>query len=108
MNTYSENNHEVRFADGEDRRDLRVTPTTMESDTPLDPQGRRQQADSSDQPVAPKQDIVGDHSRRIELTGGPRPKHGISGGSPRFDRKTRRILLVLVLALGVGAVAPFA
>jgi membrane fusion protein (multidrug efflux system) len=108
MNTHHENNHEVQFADGEDRRDLRVTSTAMEPHIWLDPEGRRQEADSSDQPQAPKQDIVGDHTRRIELTGGPGREHRNPGGSLGFKRKTRRILLGLLLVLGAGAVAPFA
>jgi biotin/lipoyl-binding protein len=108
MNPHHENNHEVQFADGEDRRDLRVTSTAMEPHIWLDPEGRRQEADSSDQPQAPKQDIVGDHIRRIELTGGPGREHRNPGGSLGFKRKTRRILLGLLLVLGAGAVAPFA
>jgi membrane fusion protein, multidrug efflux system len=45
---------------------------------------------------------------RIELPDGPRRKSATSGGSPWYRRSTKRVGLLVLLVLAVGAVLPFA
>jgi multidrug resistance efflux pump len=42
------------------------------------------------------------------LPDGPERKPGPSGGSPGYRRTTKRVLLLVLLVLAVGAVSPFA
>ena len=54
-----------------------------------------------------KQNPDDESYRRIELPGAPERERGASGGGPRFNHTTRRVLLVALLVIAVGAVAPF-
>src|SRR3984957_18875249 len=105
MNTDLKNNAEERFANGNDRRDLRVASTTPPLDLQFNPEDLRKRADSSERPLALDQDSAAERTRRVELPEGP--TDGASGGSPRFNRRTKWILLGL-LALAAAAIAPFA
>ena len=93
-NSY-ENNDETRFADGQSYRDLRDGPGPTQADP-----GDHLEAllDNFDQP-----------NRRIELPDLTDTKQqGTSAGSPRFRYTSKRVALVVLLVLALGALAPFA
>ena len=98
VNTSIEDNGGKQFADGQNNRDLRVDLETRDLDPQLDP-GRLE---------AFKQNPDDESYRRIELPGAPERERGASGGGPRFNRPTRRVLLAALLVIAVGTVAPFA
>jgi membrane fusion protein (multidrug efflux system) len=70
--------------------------------------GEGQQTDLSDPLEALRRDSDEVLERRIELPDGPGRKSGTSGGSPWFRRITKRVVLLVLLFLAVGAVSPFA
>jgi membrane fusion protein, multidrug efflux system len=95
MRNSAENNDETRFADGQSYRDLRDGPGPTQADP-----GDHLEAllDNFDQP-----------NRRIELPDLTDTKqHGTSAGSPRFRYTSKRVALVVLLVLALGALAPFA
>jgi len=102
MNNISGNNGEVQFANGQISRDLRVSSENL-----------LERADSSDPLEALRRDSDEVIERRIELTDGLERKSGSSGGSPSggsrwYRRITKRVVLLVLLVLAVGAVSPFA
>jgi membrane fusion protein, multidrug efflux system len=97
VNTFIEDNGGKQFADGQNNRDLRVDLEARDLDAQLDP-GRLE---------AFKQNPDDESYRRIELPGAPARERGASGGGPRFNRTTRRVLLAALLLIAVGTVAPF-
>jgi membrane fusion protein, multidrug efflux system len=97
MDGFIENNDEVQFAKGQKSRDLRTGSR--------DP---NKQTDSSDGLQALRRDSDEILERRIELPDGPGERSGTSGGSPWYRRITKRVLLLVLLVLAVGAVSPFA
>jgi membrane fusion protein (multidrug efflux system) len=106
MNDIIEDNDEDQFANGKTNRDLRASSAAAELETQLDVEDLRERADSNDRLEALRKDSGEDLDRRIEL---PRAtgKFGTSGGSPWFRRITKRVLLVVLLVLALGAVSPF-
>jgi membrane fusion protein, multidrug efflux system len=102
MNNIIGNNGEVQFANGQISRDLRVSSENL-----------LERADSSDPLEALRRDSDEVIERRIELTDGLERKSGSSGGSPSggsrwYRRITKRVVLLVLLVLAVGAVSPFA
>ena len=104
MNNIVENGKKYTFANGQSTRDLRDNST----DTQTDLEDLREHADSSDGLEALRKDSDEDLERRIELPDRIDGKRGTSGGSPLFSRSSKRILLLAMLILALGAVAPFA
>ena len=95
MKNSFENNDETQFADGQSYRDLRGGPGTTQADSGDHLKALRE---NSDQP-----------NRRTELPDVTDTKqHGTSAGSPRFRRTSKRVALVVLLVLALGALAPFA
>ena len=82
---------------GESSRDLQVSSRDLNEST-----------DSRDGLEALRRDSDEDLERRIELPDGAEGEFGTSGGSPWFRHITKRVLLVVLLILAVGAVSPFA
>ena len=102
MNNFIGNNGEVQFANGQSSRDLRVNSENLLEWT-----------DSIDPLEALRKDSDEVLERRIELPDGPGRKSGSSGGSPSggsrwYRRITKRVVLLVLLVLAVGAVSPFA
>ncbi len=102
MNNIIGNNGEVQFANGQISRDLRVNSENL-----------LERTDSSDPLEALRRDSDEVIDRRIELPNGPGRKSGNSGGSPSggsrwYGRITKRVVLLVLLVLAVGAVSPFA
>jgi membrane fusion protein (multidrug efflux system) len=97
MNKFVENNGEVQFANGQSSRDLRIISGDLHERT-----------DSSDPLEALRSDSDEVLERRIVFPDGPERKSGTSGGSPWYRRITKRVLLLVLLVLAVGAVSPFA
>jgi membrane fusion protein, multidrug efflux system len=91
------NNGEGQFANGQSSRDLRASSENL-----------HEQTDLSDPLEALRRDSDEVLERRIELPDGPGRKSGTSGGSPWFRRITKRVVLLVLLFLAVGAVSPFA
>jgi membrane fusion protein, multidrug efflux system len=91
------NNGEGQFANGQSSRDLRASSDNL-----------HEQTDLSDPLEALRRDSDEVLERRIELPDGPGRKSGTSGGSPWFRRITKRVVLLVLLFLAVGAVSPFA
>src|ERR1700693_5289438 len=91
------NNGEVQFANGQSSRDLRASSGNLHERTA-----------SSDPLEALRRDSDEDLERPIELPDGPGRKSGTSGGSPWYRRITKRVLLLVLLVLALGAVSPFA
>lgn len=88
MSNIIEDNFEEQFANGRSGRDLRVS---SDSSAPLQ--------------ALSKNDAL---SRRIEVADRTQGNFSTSGGRPWFRRISKRILLVALLALALGAVSPFA
>jgi membrane fusion protein, multidrug efflux system len=102
MNNIIENNGEVQFANGQSSRDLRVNAENL-----------LERADSSDPLEALRRDSDEVIERRIELPDGPGRKSGSSGGSPSgggrwYGRIPKRVALLVLLVLALGAVSPLA
>jgi membrane fusion protein (multidrug efflux system) len=91
------NNGAVQFANGQSSRDLRASSGNLHELT-----------DSSDPLEALRRDSDEVLERRIELPDGPGQKSGTSGGSPWYRRVTKRVVLLVLLVLAVGAVSLFA
>jgi membrane fusion protein (multidrug efflux system) len=97
MDKFVENEDQVQFANGQNNRDLRASSGNL-----------RERTDSSDPLEALRRHSDEVLERRIELPDGPELKSGPSGGSPWYRRITRRVVLLVLLVLAVGAVSPFA
>jgi hypothetical protein len=108
MDNIIEHNGKVRFANGQNSRDLRVSSGTTEPDTRLDAEDPRVRTDSSDGLEALRKNSDEELERRIELTHGTKGESGTSGGGSWFRRITRRVVLVVLLVLALGALSPFA
>ncbi len=91
------NNGEMQFANGQSSRDLRASSGNLHERT-----------NSSDPLEALRRDSDEVLERRIELPDRPGRKSGTSGGSPWSRRITKRVVLLVLLVLAVGAVSPFA
>jgi membrane fusion protein, multidrug efflux system len=97
MDNILANNGEVQFANGQSSRNLRVSSRDLHERT-----------DSRDSLEALRRDSEEVLERRIELPNGPGRKSGTWGGSPWYRRISKRVGLLVLLVLAVGAVSPFA
>jgi membrane fusion protein, multidrug efflux system len=104
VNNIIERGDENRFANGQSPRDLRDDTTA----TLLDVEDLREPADSGDGLEALRQDSDEELDRRIELPDRVDGMRGSSGGGPLFSRSSKRVLLLAMLILALGAVSPFA
>jgi membrane fusion protein (multidrug efflux system) len=97
--------NETRFANGQKTLESRVSadPTKL-----LDVADLFDGSDSADHLEALRTNSGEDLARRIELPEGPDRDSGASGGGRWFRRINKRVLLVALLILAIGAVAPFA
>ncbi len=108
MKNIVENNDEGQFANGQNRRDLRVRMDAAELETQLDIRRHlRGRTDSTDRLVALRKGPSEDLDRRIELPGGAEPEFGSSGGGSWFRRISKRVVLAVLLVVALGAVSPF-
>jgi membrane fusion protein (multidrug efflux system) len=107
MNNIVEHNGEVRFANGQNNRDLRVNSDATEPEIQLAVENL-ERTDSSHPLEALRRYSDEDLERRIELTAETKGESGTAGGSPWFRRISKRLLLVVLLVLALGALAPFA
>jgi len=108
MNKRIEENGEDQFANRQSSRDLRVSPDATGLDVHLDLEALRERMDSRDRLEALKQGGRNDRDRHIELTRASEREHGASAGSRWFRRISKRVLLLVLLVLGLGALSPFA
>jgi membrane fusion protein (multidrug efflux system) len=99
---FIENNSENEFANRTSSRDLRLTAD--ETENPFD---FLLQADSIDGLKALRQDSPRDFNPRALLHGAPADNR-VSHGGPWFRRVSKRTLLIALLILAIGAIAPFA
>ena len=99
MNNIIGNNGNVQFANRQSPRDLRDDHGSGDL---------LERADSGDGLEALRQDSDLDLGRSIELPERVDGKRGTSGGSPLFSRSRKRVLLLAMLILAIGAIAPFA
>ena len=104
MNNIIEYGDETQFANGQNSRDLRDHPDTAQREI----EDLRERTDSSDGLEALRRDSDEELERQIELPERVDGDHGNSGGSPLFSRSSKRVLLLAMLVLAFGAVAPFA
>jgi membrane fusion protein (multidrug efflux system) len=100
-------NTEGRFANGKISRDLRASSDAEVPETELDVENLRERTESGDGLEALRQDSGEDLDRHIELRDRDGAKYGTSGGRPWFRRINKRMLLVVLLILALGAVSPF-
>jgi membrane fusion protein (multidrug efflux system) len=104
MNNMTEYDDETQFANGQSSRDLRDNSDVTQPDL----KDLRERADSGDGLEALRRDSDEELERRIELPDRVDGKPGTSGGGPLFSRRSKRVLLVMMLILAMGAVSPFA
>ena len=104
MNNIIENNDEMQFANGQSSRDLRDNS----ADTQTDLEDLREHADSSDGLEALRKDSDEDLERRIELPDGSMESTALRVEARWFSRISKRVLLLVMLVLALGAVSPFA
>jgi membrane fusion protein, multidrug efflux system len=97
MDNIGGNSGEVQFANGQSSRDLRDLPGDLHEPT-----------DSSDPFEALRQDSDEDLERRIELPRRLAADYDTSGGGPWFRRISKRVALIVLLVLALGALSPFA
>ena len=100
-------NNELQFANGQKNRDLRVSAETERPEGELDAEDLREPTVTGDGLEALRQIPGEDLDRRIELRDRDGAKFGTSGGSPWFRRINKRVLLLVLLVLALGAVSPF-
>src|ERR1700730_2130534 len=91
------NNGEVQFANGQSSRDLRDCSGNLPEPT-----------DSSDPLEALRRNSDEVLERPIELSDAGDKENGTSGGRPWFRRITKRVVLVVLLVLALGALSAFA
>jgi membrane fusion protein (multidrug efflux system) len=91
------NNGEVQFANGQSSRDLRASSGNLPERT-----------DSSDPLEALRRNSDEVLERPIELSDAGDKENGTSGGRPWFRRITKRVVLVVLLVLALGALSAFA
>ncbi len=108
MDNPSETKGRGEFTNGETSRALQASQGAWEPDIPLELKDPPLRADSTDRLEALKPDSVDERDRRVELADLSSREHGTSGGGPWRKRITRRMLLVALLLLAAGAIAPFA
>jgi membrane fusion protein (multidrug efflux system) len=108
MKNIIEDNDGDQFANGQSSRDLRVSSDATVPETQLDVGDLRERTDSKDQLQALRKNSGEDLDRCIELPDGAEGEFGTSGGSPWFRHIAKRVLLVVLLVLALGAVSPFA
>ncbi|HKN01193.1 MAG TPA: HlyD family secretion protein [Candidatus Binataceae bacterium] len=101
MNNFIENNDEVRFANGQSSRNLRDNSDASQRDA------EDLRADSSDGLEALRKNSDEDLERRIEFPDGADGGFGTAGEIPWFRRISRRVVLVVLLVLALGALSPF-
>jgi membrane fusion protein (multidrug efflux system) len=97
MNNIIGNNGEVQFANGQSSRDLRARSWNL-----------RERTDSSDPLEALRRNSDEVLERPIELSDAGDKENGTSGGRPWFRRITKRVVLVVLLVLALGALSAFA
>jgi multidrug efflux pump subunit AcrA (membrane-fusion protein) len=97
MNEIIGNNGEAQFANGQSNRDLRANSRNLHGRT-----------DSADPLEALRGDSDENLLRRIDLPNGRGRKSDASGGGPWYGRITKRVVLLVLLVVAVGAVSPFA
>jgi membrane fusion protein (multidrug efflux system) len=100
-------NTEGRFANGKSSRDLRASSDAEVPETEFDAENLRERTESGDGLEALRQDSDEDLDRSIEVRDRDGAKYGTSGGRPRFRHINKRILLLVLLILALGAVSPF-
>jgi membrane fusion protein, multidrug efflux system len=102
MNNFIGNNGEVQFANGQSSRDLRVNSENLleriDSSEPLEALRR-----DSDE-VIERRMVSPDRGGRESGSSGGSP----SGGSRWYRRISKRVVLLVLLVLAIGAVSPFA
>src|ERR1700676_2401213 len=98
-------NSENQFANGQNSRDLRGSSDGEGPDTHVDAGDLDERTDSSDGLEALRPDSDEDLKRRIELSDGTPGDSRTSGGSPWFRRISKRVLVVVLLVLALGAVS---
>jgi membrane fusion protein (multidrug efflux system) len=103
MNNSIENNGDFSFANGQSPRDLRDNLDPAQHDF----ENLRERTNSNGGLEALRQDSDQDLERRIESPAGVDGKYGTSGGGPWYRRITKRVLLVAMLILAIGAFSPF-
>jgi membrane fusion protein, multidrug efflux system len=91
------NNGDLQFANGQSTRDLRDSSGNL-----------HERPDSSDGLQALREHSDEVLERRIELPYGLGQKSGASGGGRWYRRISKRVVLLVLLVLAVGAVSPFA
>src|SRR5882672_28060 len=97
MEQFNENNGEVQFANGQSSRDLRAGSENLHERT-----------DSNDPLEALRRDSDEALERRIELPERNNRDRGPSRGGPWFHRISKRVQLVALLILAIGALSPLA
>jgi membrane fusion protein (multidrug efflux system) len=104
MNNIIEHDDKSQFANGQTGRDLRDNPAATQPEV----EDLRERTGSGDGLEALRRDSDEELERRIELPERVDGKHRPSGGGPLFSRSSKRILLLAMLILALGAVSPFA
>lgn len=109
MSTSLEIKDQEEFAIRQDGSDLRAkSDATKDLDARIDPGGPDERADSSGRIEALKRNFTDDRHPHLDSIEDSPKDQAASGGHPWYRRISRRILLVAVLVLTVGTVAPFA
>ena len=88
MDNIIEHNGEVRFANGQNSRDLRVNSGTREPSDQLDVGDLREHVETSDGLEALRRNSDEDLERRIESIDGTKGDSATSGGGPWYRHRT--------------------
>jgi membrane fusion protein (multidrug efflux system) len=100
-------NSERQFANGQNSRDLRASSDAQEQESQPNLGELHERADSNDGLEGLRNDSGESLKRRIELSDLDGKDSGTSGGSRWFRRINKRVLLLVLLVLAIGAVSPF-
>jgi membrane fusion protein, multidrug efflux system len=100
-------NNEMQFANGQNNRDLRVPSDAVGPESDINLNDLREPTVATDGLEALRRNSGEDLDRRIELRDHDGAKFGTSGGSSWFRRINKRVLLLVLLIIALGAVSPF-